>query len=199
MTPVRTTVLAVLSAGVLAACGTADDPTLDAGSAAPEVKPVTAPLRDAAGDQIGTVEVAFTADGASLTVTATGLPPGLHGLHVHKTGACEPDSADPAAPGKTGAFLSAGGHLASEGQSHGDHDGDLPSLLVRADGTATLSVSSDRLTREAVLDADGSALMVHADRDNFGNVPDRYAPAPDETTTKTGDAGARIACAALSG
>ena len=199
MTRLRTAALSALSAAALTACGTADDPTLDAGSGTPEVQPVTATLMDAGGAEKGTVEIAFTDDGASLTVTATGLPPGLHGMHVHKTGTCEPDSADPAKPDKKGAFLSAGGHLAEEGQSHGEHDGDLPSLLVQADGTATLSVSSDRLTREAVLDADGSALMVHADRDNFGNVPDRYAPMLDETTTKTGDAGARIACAPLKG
>jgi Cu-Zn family superoxide dismutase len=41
--------------------------------------------------------------------------------------------------------------------------------------------------------------MVHADPDNFGNVPERYAPKVDETTAKTGDAGARVACAALKG
>ena len=199
MTWLRTAAVAVLSATALAACGTADDPTLDEGPGAPEVQPVSAALKDADGAEKGTVEIAFTDAGASLTVTATGLPPGLHGLHVHKTGTCEADSADPSKPDKKGAFLSAGGHLAEEGQSHGDHDGDLPSLLVQEDGTATLSVSSDRLTRETVLDADGSALMVHADRDNFGNVPDRYAPVLDDTTTKTGDAGARIACAALTG
>ncbi len=197
-TAVPRTVLAVAVTAALAACGTADDPTL-AGDDAAAAKAVSFPLKDAAGTDKGTVEVAFTDDGASLTVTATGLPPGLHGMHVHKTGRCEADSADPAKPQTKGAFLSAAGHLAEEGQSHGAHDGDLPSLLVREDGTATLSVASDRLTREAVLDADGSALMVHADRDNFANVPERYAPMLDETTTKTGDAGKRIACAQLSG
>ena len=146
------------------------------------------------------VALTFAADGTTtVRVEAGGLPQGLHGFHVHKTGVCEPGSADPAKPATKGDFLSAAGHLATEGQRHGGHDGDLPSLLVRADGSAELVTSSDRLAREAVLDADGSAVMVHAAPDNFGNVPDRYAPAPDETTTKTGDAGARIACAVVKG
>jgi Cu-Zn family superoxide dismutase len=195
----RTPALALAAAATLGACGTADDPALDAGSTAGDTQAASFALKDSTGAEKGTIEVAFTEDGASLTVTATGLPPGLHGMHVHKVGRCEADSADPTAPEKKGAFLSAGGHLAEQGQTHGDHDGDLPSLLVREDGTATLSVASDRLTRDAVLDGDGSALMVHADRDNFANVPDRYAPALDDTTKKTGDAGVRIACAPLTG
>jgi Cu-Zn family superoxide dismutase len=196
--PVARTALALAAVALLlTACGANDDPTIAASGPAQDA--LSAPLIDAGGAERGTVEVSFTTDGATLTVQATGLPPGLHGLHVHKTGRCEPDSADPTKPDKKGAFLSAGGHLAAEGQVHGDHDGDLPSLLVRRDGSARLVVSSDRLTRESVLDGDGSALMVHADADNFGNVPDRYVPTPDETTTKTGDAGARLACGVLAG
>ena len=194
----RTPLLATLLAVSLAGCGTADDPTVDPkASDAAAGDGVSAPLVDAQGAERGTVEIAFDDDGAVVTVSATGLAPGLHGLHVHKTGQCEADSADPASPQKRGAFLSAGGHLADEGEVHGEHVGDLPSLLVRADGTARLVVASDRLTREKVLDDDGSALMVHEDRDNFANVPDRYTPEPDETTTKTGDAGGRVACAVL--
>jgi superoxide dismutase, Cu-Zn family len=186
--------VALAAAAALVGCGSQDDPRV---AEPADQDALSASLMDADGQESGTVEVAFDDDGAVLTISATGLEPGLHGLHVHKTGRCEPDSADPTAPDKKGDFLSAGGHLADEGQVHGDHDGDLPSLLVRADGTARLVTASDRLTRESVLDADGSALMVHAERDNFGNVPDRYAPMLDETTTKTGDAGARVACAVL--
>ena len=195
----RTAVLAALVAASLAGCGTADDPTIDGQtSEGASGDALSAPLTDADGTERGTVEVAFDDDGAVLTVSATGLAPGLHGLHVHKTGECEADSADPTNPQKRGAFRSAGGHLADEGEVHGEHVGDLPSLLVRADGTARLVVASDRLTREKVLDDDGSALMVHADRDNFANIPERYATELDETTTKTGDAGGRVACAVLS-
>jgi Cu-Zn family superoxide dismutase len=42
--------------------------------------------------------------------------------------------------------------------------------------------------------------MVHADRDNYANVPERYAPAgADEMTRNTGDAGGRIACGTVEG
>lgn len=194
MTRTASAVLALSTVLVLAACGTQDDPRVDTPQDA-----LSATLTSADGQDRGTVEMVLTDDGAVLTISATGLEPGLHGLHVHKTGVCEPDSVDPSAPDKRGDFLSAGGHLAADGQLHGDHDGDLPSLLVRADGSARLVTASDRLSRETVLDADGSALMVHAGKDNFGNVPDRYAPELDATTKKTGDAGPRVACAVLAG
>lgn len=191
MPRLRATALIVLSAATLAACGGNNPEAAGEG--------MSAPLLDATGTEKGTVTIAFDDEAATLTVKATGLAPGLHGFHVHKTGVCEPDSADPAKPETKGAFLSAAGHLAKEGQSHGDHDGDLPSLLVQEDGKAELEVTSDRLTRASVLDADGSAIMVHEKPDNFGNVPDRYAPTLDDTTMKTGDAGPRVACAVLKG
>ena len=190
----RALALLALSTIALSACGSNDDPTL-AGKA-PE-QSLMVPLLDAEGAEKGSVELTFTGGETTIAVSGTGLPPGLHGFHVHKTGVCEPDSADPAKPETKGAFLSAGGHLAQDGQTHGDHDGDLPSLLVRKDGTARLVVTSDRLTEQSLRDANGSALMVHADADNFGNVPDRYAPTLDDTTKKTGDAGKRLACGAL--
>jgi Cu-Zn family superoxide dismutase len=151
------------------------------------------------GESVGSVTFAFEDGGPTqVDVVITDLTPGVHGFHLHTTGACEPDSADPTDPSKTGDFLSAGGHLAQEGQSHGDHSGDLPPLLVAEDGTASMTVTTDRVGRDDVLDEDGTAVMVHADPDNFANIPDRYAPqGPDEATRKTGDAGGRVACAAL--
>ncbi len=76
--------------------------------------------------------------------------------------------------------------------------GDLPPLLASAEGTAVLNVESARLTADDVLDDDGSAVMIHADPDNLGNIPERYAPGgPDEKTVDTGDSGDRVACAVL--
>jgi len=192
----RTALLITLAAVSLAACGSDDDPAVSRA----DTDSLSTSLTDTGGAEKGSVELSFAADGAAtLTVQASGLEPGLHGMHLHKVGVCNPDSADPAKPEMKGAFLSATGHLAGTGQTHGDHDGDLPSLLVRADGSARLVVTSDRLTRESVLDADGSALIVHADADNFGNVPSRYTPTVDETTKKTGDSGSRVACGVLKG
>lgn len=191
MPRLRTATLTLLTAVTLAACGGNDPEAAGEG--------MSAPLVDATGTEKGTVTIAFDEEAATLTVKATGLAPGLHGFHVHKTGVCAPDSADPAKPETKGAFLSAAGHLAKEGQSHGDHDGDLPSLLVQEDGKAELKVTSDRLTRASVLDADGSAIMIHQMPDNFGNVPDRYTTTLDDITKKTGDAGSRVTCAVIEG
>ena len=65
-------------------------------------------------------------------------------------------------------------------------------------GQAVLALGTDRFTAEDLLDADGSALVIHAGPDNFGNIPaDRYNPEPDETTLNTGDSGGRIGCGVI--
>ncbi len=190
--------LAVVVPVVLTGCGD-DAPSAATRSSTTSPGPgVTADLLAPDGATRGTVTLSFDGDAAVVDVRATGLTPGPHGFHVHTTGKCEPDSPDPTDPAKTGDFLSAGGHLAEQGQTHGTHTGDLPSLIAAADGTAMMTARVGGISRDDVLDADGGAVMVHALSDNFGNVPERYAPqGPDETTTKTGDAGARVACAAL--
>jgi Cu-Zn family superoxide dismutase len=192
--------LAALTASVaLTACGNDEPATATPPSSTDTPGPgVSADLLGPDGATRGTVALSFDGEATVVDVRATGLTPGPHGFHVHKTGKCEPKSPDPADPSKTGDFLSAAGHLAEEGQTHGTHTGDLPSLIAGADGTATLTTTMSDLSMDAVLDADGSAVMVHALPDNFGNVPDRYAAqGVDDTTKKTGDAGARVACAAL--
>lgn len=138
-----------------------------------------------------------------ISVDAKGLTPGFHGIHVHSVGKCEVDSAAPGKPEKTGNFLSAGGHLHLDHE--GDHaghnhqaNGDLPSLLVGEDGTAHLTVNTDRLTQAGLFDGEGTSLIVHAGADNHANIPQRYAPeGPDAETRATGDAGARVACGVI--
>lgn len=153
---------------------------------------------DPAGKKIGTVSIGRAEHGLSVNVTASGLPTGFHGLHVHSVGKCEPKSADPASPGTTGDFLSAGGHLAGGGPSHPDHAGDLPALYVHSDGSGSLTTTTDRLTENELNQASGAALIVHASPDNYGNIPTRYAAGgADAETKKAGDAGARIGCAVL--
>lgn len=83
---------------------------------------------------------------------------------------------------------------------HPDHAGALPNLLITEEGTGKLTVMSDRLDEDLLLDGDGSAVIVHAQADNAGNVPDRYAPeGPDYETLTTGDAGGRAACGVFEG
>lgn len=202
--------LVLVGALLLAGCasGSDDDQASPAGTGAETSAETPAPTEagssiqasfvDPAGAELGTVDISFDGDRTVFTVEASGLEPGFHGFHVHETGACEPDSASPSDPAMTGDFLSAGGHLAEGDQVHGEHIGDLPALLAADDGTAELTVSTDRMGEADLLDADGSAVMVHAMPDNSGNIPERYAPeGTDEMTDNTGDAGGRVACAPL--
>ena len=172
-----------------AASGSGADP------GSPGAAALTATLVDPEGAEVGTVEMDSLPEGTSVTVTASGLEPGFHGLHVHGTGLCEPDSQSPTDPAMTGDFLSAGGHLGVDESDHGSHAGDLPSLYVTSGGEATLMFVTDGFTVDDVTDADGSAVMVHSGVDNFANVPERYAPeGPDQDTLDTGDSGTRVAC-----
>lgn len=153
-------------------------------------------FHDPDGEEIGTVELSEDGETTGVHVELNGLEPGFRGLHIHQVGECEPDSADPEDPEETGDFLSAGGHLNPDDVDHGEHVGDLPPLLVTDDGSATTTVISDRFTIEDLLDADGTAFMVHSEADNFAQIPERYGEA-DQDTLDTGDAGDRVACAVI--
>ncbi|TQF69364.1 superoxide dismutase family protein [Rhodococcus spelaei] len=159
---------------------------------------ITSPLKDSHGDAAGTVSFVQSGDHLVVTVSAHGLTPGFHGLHVHSVGKCETNSVAPTG-GAPGDFLSAGGHFQASGHTGHPSSGDLASLQVRQDGSADLMTTTDTITIEELRNnGAGTAIVVHAGADNFGNIPARYAPGgPDEETMKTGDAGARVACAVL--
>ncbi|MDQ3643395.1 MAG: superoxide dismutase family protein [Actinomycetota bacterium] len=180
--------LTVVAALALAACGDDDEPALQTTtSVAP---PATVPgaraeLTNAQAQPVG--EVTFTERDAKVVVEANlrGLPPGFHGFHIHAVGKCE-------AP-----FTSAGGHLTLGTQAHPVHAGDQPVLLVAANGTAETRFATDRYKLSDLLPPDGRAMIVHAGADNYGNVPSRYAPAIDQMTKDTGDAGERLGCGVI--
>lgn len=162
------------------------------------------------GSQVAAATIEFHNDDAYATVTVQTtspgkLTPGWHGLHIHDVGKCEANSVAPTG-GAPGDFLSAGGHYAGGGQGgHPNHGGDLTSLQVRGDGSAMLVTTTNTLDKADLLDGDGTAIIIHANSDNFANIPaDRYqqdngAPPPDETTLATGDGGKRVACGVIRG
>jgi Cu-Zn family superoxide dismutase len=169
---------AAVAASCLAVVGFAE------GSNHPRALSVT--LYDASHKIVGKVRMTAPSGAGPVDVRARvrGLKPGFHGFHVHAVGACEAPT-----------FKSAMGHLKKAGEVHGGHDGDLPSLLVKRNGTATLRLTTDRFTLDDLRDADGSAVMIHAGPDNYANIPPRYAPnGPDQETLDTGDSGDRVAC-----
>jgi Cu-Zn family superoxide dismutase len=162
---------------------------------------VRATLKDTAGTVVG--EVVFLGRHGEVSRVEVNLlataAPGLgdfHGFHVHTTGVCTPEPS-----GTTNVpFGSAGGHWNPTASGHGSHTGDLPSVLIRANGKAHQEFDTDRFNVRALLDADVSAVILHAGRDNFANIPAVYSsgdPAvagPNAATLGTGDAGGRFAC-----
>jgi Cu-Zn family superoxide dismutase len=134
------------------------------------------------GKSIGQIELTENDYGVVLTPRLAGLPPGLHGFHVHE----KPDCGAVEKDGKMVAGLAAGGHHdpASTGRHEGPwgtgHAGDVPPLYVGSDGTATNPVLAPRLN---LSDLKGRSLMIHAGGDNLADQPE-----------KLGGGGARIAC-----
>ena len=60
-----------------------------------------------------------------------------------------------------------------------------------------LVTTTSAFSKDDLLAGQGTAIMIHEDPDNFANIPERYAPAPDATTLATGDAGKRVACGVI--
>ena len=139
-----------------------------------------AALQTAEGKDAGSVTLTQTPSGVLLSLTVKGLPAGEHAFHVHAVGKCEPP------------FTSAGGHFNPGNKKHGmmapdgAHAGDMPNLHIPASGELTVEVLNSAVTLEkdkpnSVFDADGSAVVIHAGKDDYKTDP-------------TGDAGGRIAC-----
>ena len=146
------------------------------------VASANANLTTASGAAAGTVRLRQVAGGlVTVDVNATGLAPGAHGIHFHEAGLCDGASA----------FATAGGHYNPLNKEHGlerpagPHAGDAPNLVAGTDGSATLSFTTDRVTLTSggtsLLDANGSAVVIHAVAD-------------DQTTQPSGNSGGRVAC-----
>jgi Cu-Zn family superoxide dismutase len=142
--------------------------------------PVTATLKNADGKPVGTATFAAVQGGVQVKVEVSGLKPGPHGFHVHAKGLCEgPD------------FKTAAGHFNPAGKQHGldnpmgHHGGDMPNLVVGANGQGTATATLAGVTlgegETSLLRDGGTALVLHADAD-------------DGKTDPAGNAGARIAC-----
>jgi len=138
------------------------------------------------GGAIGTLTLEDTSGGLKITPDLSELPPGNHGFHLHTNGDCGPGEQN----GNKVAGLAAGGHFdpAKTGKHLGPessegHKGDLPVLVVDANGKATAPMVAPHLT---VAEAEGHAIVIHAGGDNYSDTP---AP--------LGGGGARIACAVV--
>jgi superoxide dismutase, Cu-Zn family len=165
----------------LAACGSPDgtdeaEPAATETAVAEPPMQAVAKLRTAEGEDAGSATASVEGDAVMIALQVTGLPAGEHGVHVHMVGSCEAPT-----------FESAGSHWNPAGQMHGlegpegQHAGDMPNLVVGPDGAGALEYALVGGTWAGLMDADGSAFVVHAMRD-------------DQTTDPSGNSGDRIAC-----
>ncbi len=142
-----------------------------------------AAMKNAEGQDVGTVTLSESDKGVTLKLALKGLPSGEKAFHIHETGKCEPP------------FKSAGDHYNPTGAKHGKeaeggpHAGDMENLKIADDGTVSLTVVNEMVTlkkgeKNSVFDEDGSAIVVHAKADDYKSQP-------------SGDAGDRIACGVI--
>ena len=164
--------------------------TSNDGAAPAATGPVAlARLVTAAGQSAGQVTLTTVAGGVDVSVAATGLAPGVHGVHFHANGACAPGP--DADAGRIVDFGAAGGHFdpgatrnhGAPGESmHVAHAGELPNLTAGADGRGSLRYLNANVTvapgAQSVL---GRTLVVHANADDYATDP-------------SGNSGARVLC-----
>ncbi|WP_020105290.1 superoxide dismutase family protein [Nocardia sp. 348MFTsu5.1] len=174
---------------------TGDPAPLDVGAVGDpsEGGEATAALLTPSGGTAGVASFDTVEGSVVISVTAENLAPGFHGMHIHAVGKCEANSVSPTG-GAPGDFLSAGGHLQVEGNDSHPASGDLVSIYINDEGKGETVTTSDNFDIEQLIQ---TAIVIHEKPDNFGNIPTRYAPAPDEETLKTGDGGKRIACGVI--
>lgn len=138
------------------------------------------------GKSIGSAHFTQGTEGVLIEIKVSNLPAGKHGMHFHQMGTCEDMEH----------FKMAGGHIMPTGKPHGflheegPHEGNLPNLIVHKDGTAHVELYTelvgikDDSGKPALLDKDGSTLMIHINED-------------DHKTQPIGGSGRRIACGVI--
>lgn len=151
------------------------------GQAAP--KSAHADIINNIGQKIGTAKLTATKIGAvKIVVKVAGLAPGEHGFHIHAVGKCDtPD------------FKTAGSHFNPTEAHHGvnnaqtphPHAGDLPNLVVSADGKGSLTTVDANVTLgegpNSLFHDGGTSLVIHEKADDYMTDP-------------SGNSGNRIAC-----
>ncbi|MGE0716956.1 MAG: superoxide dismutase family protein [Alphaproteobacteria bacterium] len=147
----------------------------------------TADIVGAGGKSLGKATFTDAPTGVLIRLELQGLPAGYKGVHLHAVGTCEDHDHG---------FVASKAHINPDNRKHGllnpegPDSGDLPNVYVHSDGKAmaelfTTAVSiSQRGGKATLLDADGAAILVHANPD-------------DHTTQPIGGAGARVGCGVI--
>ena len=120
------------------------------------------------GKQVGVATLIQTPEGVRIAVTGYRLPPGVHGLHIHAVGTCQPPE-----------FTTAGAHFNPAGKKHGTqspdgpHAGDLPNMTVAANGEGGIDVVNKLVSLgpgpNSLLGANGTSIIIHAAADDISD------------------------------
>lgn len=199
---IRLSLSALFAASTLAACSGGDDAAIPGDQSllsdlTPAAgKDTSAEFIDPDGNMIGNATLTDSTNGVLIRMDLKNIPEGWHGMHLHQVGDCS-DGAE--------GFKASGGHINPDGNQHGllnvagYERADMPNIYAHGDGRATAEfwnsyvrlrpgeAASAAVGEGGILmDADGFAIIIHAEPD-------------DHQTQPIGGAGARIACAAFPG
>ena len=148
----------------------------------PSMMNARASIVGADGSEIGNANLIGGPNGIlmRIEIAAGGLAPGWHGLHLHQVGDCS----------DTGTFKLSGGHVGKVEGGHGllnqlgPEGGDIPNIYAHADGSAGYEAFTTLTSMTDLVDADGSAIIIHVSEDDHLSQP-------------IGGAGARVACGVI--
>lgn len=127
----------------------------------------------------GTVLFSNVENGVRVEGHLEGVPPGIHGFHIHQFGDC-----------RSGDGKSAGGHFNPTNSAHGApsdeirHVGDLGNITANSDGIAHFDFVDTGISLSGEANILGRGVILHEVADDLTSQP-------------TGAAGSRLACGVI--
>jgi Cu-Zn family superoxide dismutase len=136
---------------------------------------LTSKVINNAGKTIGEIHLSARPEGVKIVIELSRISPGVHAIHFHEKGICEPPN-----------FKTAGGHFNPYGKEHGFlnprgvHAGDLPNIIANEKGIVKATILSKKLTLEqgnfnSIIRPEGTSIIIHAREDDYITDAARYS------------------------